>query len=199
MTRDASGRLLTEGNLFDFFHEQVECAVHHQRAPVGENTVFYLSSLLADQARRDAEEEATGDATLVELRHRAVTAPLAEAVTWWRRLGDRSLLLTGYFREHRERRRISREYCARMGESAYRSLERLLDARNGGFATIYAELAERYEACVEVISEVRDEARERNDTDIVHLYEEWLATGSPRVAERLRALGVVPTRLVGAG
>jgi hypothetical protein len=199
MRRTEPSGLVTEGNLFDFFHERIESAVQHQRAPVSENAVFYLSSLLTEQARR-GEADGEDSPTLVELRHRAVTAPLAaEAVGWWRKLGDSSLLLTGYFREHLERRRISRDYCARMGESAYRSLEHLLDLRGGGFAGVYAELAERYDACVEVIAEVRDESRERSDTDIVLLYEEWLASGSPRVAERLRVLGLVPTRAVGTG
>lgn len=199
MSRTEAAGLVTEGNLFDFFHERVEAAVQHQRAPVSENAVFYLSSLLAEQARREDEAEAEGAPTLVELRHRAVMAPPPEAVSLWRKLGDQSLLLTGFFREHLERRHISREYCSRMGETAYRSLERLLDPRGGGFAEIFAELAERYPACVEVIAEVRDETRERSDTDIVRLYEEWLESGSPRVGERLRQLGVVPTRVVGSG
>jgi hypothetical protein len=200
MTRAEPVGLVTEGNLFDFFHERVESAAQHQRAGVSENARYYLSSLLAEQVRREDEDPSGPNPTLVELQHRAVTAPApAEAVNWWRKLGDRSLLLSGYFREHLERRRISRSYCVRMGEGAYRSLERLLDLRGAGFAGIYAELAERYEACVEVIAEVRDETRERSDTDIVRLYEEWLASGSPRVAERLRVLGLVPARGTGVG
>jgi hypothetical protein len=198
MSRTEPAGLIAEGNLFDFFHEHVGNAVLHQRAPVSDNAVYYLASLLAEQARREDEADAEGP-TLVELRHRAVMAPLPEAIPLWRKLGDRSLLLTGFFHEHLERRRISRDYCVRMGESAYRSLERLLDTGGGGFAEIFAELAERYPACVEVIAEVRDETRERSDTDIVRLYEEWLASGSPRVAERLRQLGLVPSRVVGNG
>jgi hypothetical protein len=198
MNRTQDTGLVAEGNLFDFFHERVETAVIHQRSPVSENTVYYLSSLLAEQARREEEAEREGT-TLVELQHRAVQAPMAEAVTLWRRLGDSSLLLTGFFRENLERRCISAAYCERMGATAYRSLEHLLDTRGAGFAGIFAELAERYHACVEVLSEVRDETRERNDTDIVRLYEEWLVTGSPRVAERLRQLGLVPARVVGTG
>ena len=199
MRRTEPTPLVSEGNLFDFFHARVESAVEHQRAAVSEQAVYYLSCLLAEQARRDDEASTEGDVTLVELRHRAVTASAPEAVTWWRRLGDRSLVLSGYFREHLERRRISRDYCSSMGSSAYRSLERLLDRRRGGFAAIFAELADRYDACVELLAEVRDEARERSDTDIVRLYEEWLVSGSPRVAERLRTLGVVPTRIAGKG
>ncbi len=199
MNRPEPASVVTEENLFDFFHHRVETAVVHQRAPVGENTVFYLSSLLAESARREEEPDPTAGTTLVELQHRAVHAPLAEAVTLWRRLGDKSLLLTGFFRENLERRRISRSYCERMGATAYRSLERLLHVRGGGEVSIYDELAEKYHACVEIISEVRDESSERRDSDLVRLYEEWLATGSPRVAERLRQLGLVPVRTVGTG
>lgn len=196
MTRTAPAGLVTESNLFDFFHGHVEKAVRHQRAPVSENTVYYLSNLLAQQGKRDEDED--DSATLVELRQRAVAAPPTEAVSGWRRLGDRSLILAGYFREHLERRRISADYVARMGASAYRALDGLLSAR-GGFAEIYAELAGRFERCVEVVAEVRDETRECTDTDIVRLYEEWLTTGSPRVAEQLRRLGVVPVRSAGNG
>jgi hypothetical protein len=199
MNRAEGAGLLAEGNLFDFFRERVETAVIHQRAPVSENTVYYLSSLLAEQARREEDVDPAGGTTLVELQHRAVHAPLPEAVTLWRRLGDRSLLLTGFFREHLERRHISASYCERMGSTAYRSLERLLHDGGGGFAAIFDELSDRYHACAEVIAEVRDESRERNDTDLVKLYEEWLVTGSPRVAERLRQLGLVPARTQGTG
>lgn len=195
MTHSASPGLVTESNLFDFFFDHVEKAVRHQRAPVSENTVYYLSNLLAEQGKREEGEDET--ATLVELRQRAVSATPAEAVTGWRRLGDRSLLMAGYFREHMERRRLSGDYVARMGASAYRALEAML-ARRGGFAEIYAELSERFGECVEVVAEVRDETRECTDADIVRLYEAWLATGSPRVGEQLRRLGVVPVRTAGS-
>jgi hypothetical protein len=46
---------------------------------------------------------------------------------------------------------------------------------------------------------VRQEARENTDADVLRLYEEWLASGSPRAAERLRALGVVPVRIALTG
>lgn len=197
-----TGTLVGETNLFDFFRERVEHAVVHQRAPVSDNTVYYLSNLLAEQARSEPEDVADS-LTLVELQQRAVHAPMGEAVTLWRRLGDTSLVVTGFFRENLERRRISRDYYERMGATAYRALEHMLggpSSGTGGFPDIYAELADRYHACAEVIAEVREESRDRStDADVLRLYEEWLATGSPRVAERLRVLGVVPVRATGSG
>lgn len=191
--------LVADPDLFEFFRERVESAVVHQRAPVSEPTVFYLSQMLVESGRADGDGEET---TLVELRQRAVAAPPAEAVSVWKRLGDRSLLVTGFFRHHAERRRISRDYYAGMGAAAYDALAGLFGGRSRnaeGFAAIFSELAERWHACSDVIAEVHDEAEERTDSDIVRLYEEWLATGSPRVADRLRALGVVPMRAQGQG
>lgn len=196
MERSVDPGLSTGADLFEFFRERVETAVAHQRAPVSRGTVWYLSSMLAEQGRMDP---ATADATLVELRERAVRAPPGEAVTWWRKLGDQSLLIVGWFREQIERRRVSRDYCAAMGSSAYDRLGRLLGEPGEGWGAVFAELGERYHACAEVIAEVRDESRERSDTDLVKLYEEWLQTGSPRVAERLSRLGLVPARGSGAG
>jgi hypothetical protein len=185
--------LITEADLFEFFRTRVEEAVAHQRAPVSNNTVYYLSHLLAEQGRAQSD----GDPTLVELRQRAVEASRAESVTIWKQLGDRTLVVTGYFREQLDRRKISRDYYARMGCTAYDSLSRMLGGE--GFGGIFGELAARWEACSDVIAEVRDEAADRNDADVVRLYEEWLKTGSPRIAERLRTLGVVPMRSQGAG
>lgn len=196
MSRAPRAAPLADGDLFEFFHERVESAVSHQRARVSPGTVYYLSSMLAERGRA---EEGDGDRTLVELRERAVTAPPGEAVGWWRRLGDESLIVVGWFREQVERRRVSREYCASMGMSAYDRLARLLRGPSDGFGAVFAELGERFETCAEVIAEVRDESRERNDSDIVALYEEWLQTGSPRVAERLRVLGLVPVRSAARG
>lgn len=186
--------LVSHADLFEFFHERVESAVLHQRTPVSPETRYYLSSLLAEQGRLEPDQ---ADATLVELRQRAAEVPRAAAVPLWQALGDRTLLVAGYFREQIERRRLTRDYYARMGTSAYDVLARMLGGE--GFGAIFGELAERWHACSDVIAEVRDEGAERNDADVLRLYEEWLQSGSPRVAERLRQLGVVPIRTPGQG
>jgi len=186
--------LVGQADLFDFFHERVESAVLHQRAPVSQEARYYLSGLLAEHGRLEPE---AADTTLVELRQRAAEVPRAAALPLWQALGDRTLLVAGYFREQIQRRRLSRDYYARMGTSAYDVLARILGGE--GFGAVFGELAERWEACSDVIAEVRDEGADRNDADVVRLYEEWLQSGSPRVADRLRQLGVVPMRAPGQG
>lgn len=186
--------LVTESELFGFFHERVEQVVQKQGAPVSEPTVYYLSQLLVDQSRVMGE-----DATLVELRQRALVARPHEAVSLWKHLGDYALLISGFFRESLRRRQVSPDYYAQMGAGAYQTLRRLLWQPEGGFVEIFSELSQRFHACVDVLGEVREEVRERSDDDVVRLYEEWLQTGSPRIAERLRQLGVLPVRVRGAG
>ena len=192
MKADNRSALVAEANLFDYFHPKVEVAAERQRAPVSEGTVFYLSSLLAEQSHAEAE----GD-TLAELRQAAVAAPLAESVGLWRRLGDRSLVLLGWFRESLSRRQISPSYCAEMGTGAYSRLRGLFSLASAEAPDVYEDLADRYDACAAVLRDVRDDTRAEDPAAIVALYEEWLHTGSPRVAERLRALGVVPMRARG--
>lgn len=185
-----AGGLVKDPDLFQFFLDRVETAVSHQGAAVSANTVYYLTQLLAEQGHA----EDTREATFVELRQRAVSAPPPQAVAAWKRIGDQSLLVTGYFRETMSRRRITRAYAEAMGASAYGVLARVLAGPRGGFGEIFGELADRWDTCSNVLAEVRDEAADRSDTDVVRLYEEWLQSGSPRVAERLRELGVIPMR-----
>ena len=95
------------------------------------------------------------------------------------------------------RRAVSSDYYAEMGRGAYGTLSRILRSPGADFSDVFGELSVKFNECTEVIAEVRDEARENHETDIVRLYDEWLATGSPRAAERLRVLGVVPVRFDG--
>jgi hypothetical protein len=183
--------LVEQENLFDWFHHRVDEAARHQRAPVSQGTLYYLSQLLAEEGR---SEEADGPTTLAELRAQAVAAPWGVSITKWRSLGDRALLTLGFFRERLRRGPVSAEYYAEMGATAYATVSRRLRTGGSDAPDIFGELADRFVPCTDVIAEVRSEACENSDADVVRLYEEWLATGSPRVAERLRTLGVVPAR-----
>jgi hypothetical protein len=195
------GDLSRAENLFDFFHAHVDAAVQDQRASVSEEGVFYLTNLLVQKGHTDGEDAAE---TLVELRLRAQTSDRACAIESYRELGDRALYLSGFFRQSLHRGLMSMEYYLHMGAAAYDRLSRMLDfgpslqEGHKDLSGIYLELAERFEVCSDVLSEVKQDVRAEqaspNDRDVLRLYEIWLATGSPSVARRLRALGVSPTR-----
>lgn len=189
-------------NLFDFFHERVDAAVAHQQAPLSREGIFYLSNLLAEQSRHQAEPDTPQ--TLVELLLRARTGGPAAGVSDYREVGDRALYLSGFFRGHIERGMVGLEYYLHMGASAYDTLSRLLQlgTRGGGFSEIFAELAGRFQLCSAILNEVEQEVRSEaslddeapSDKEILALYERWMATGSPQAARKLQALGLIPAR-----
>lgn len=194
--------LSTSDNLFDFFLQQVDVAVHASDTEVSEEGVFYLASLLVERGRmRDEETEET----LAELHISARNSPPGEAIRAWRELGDSALYVTGFFRGSLRRKPVGLDYYLEMGSGAYHRLAsilrtptRLVGGPIGGHKAmdaIFEELSVAFGACSEVLQEVRSNIRAEADADtstaILELYEAWLETGSPQVARRLRALGVV--------
>lgn len=197
-----------DANLFDFFQDQVGRANDEAGRPVSQEGTWYLSNLLVEQAntgRRPPEEQAQ---TLVELRLQAAQADRVQALRIWRALGDKAMLLSGYFHRSLAHRRLSRSYAMEMGSSAYQVVAGLLGAGSkapvlgeGGrdLGDIYQELAARFQDCAEVLAEVGEAVREgvegpARDQDLLATYEAWLATGNPRLAARLVRLGLLPAR-----
>ena len=43
-----------------------------------------------------------------------------------------------------------------------------------------------------MLNDIRDEARSKQDKDVLKLYESWLRTGSKRAERMLRELGIEP-------
>jgi len=64
--------------------------------------------------------------------------------------------------------------------------------RGAVFATLYAELAAKFQRLVDVLNEVADMAKPTSDQDVLRLYEIWLKTGSPRARQQLGRCGVIP-------
>ena len=202
-------------NLFDFFHAHVDQALQEQGKPVSEEGAWYLTSLLVERAHPDSSAPEEAVDTLAELRIRAATGDRSGAIRAYRSLGDRALVVSGFFRESLSRKLVSRQYYLDMGASAYDALAGLLRAAGFGGASvvgdagparglddIYHELAHAFGACAEVLGQVREAVRHDlegeeealSDGDILSMYEEWLAPGSPRIAARLARLGVAPVR-----
>jgi len=197
-----SSRLSTEDNLFDFFHAQVGTAIDSTGARVSEEGGFYLAQLLTERGRMPA---ANRPDTLVELQLEARSGGAGSSIRTWRELGDVALYTVGFFRQSLERKRLDPDYFRHMGAGAYRRLARMLRAPGGsvvgggrGMDEVFAELAACFDACAQVLHEVRStsqaDAADPSDAAVLALYEEWLATGSPGAARRLQALGVLPAR-----
>jgi hypothetical protein len=196
----ADNALSTTDNLFDFFRQQVDSANASTGTGVSDEGVYYLANLLTERGHMPA---ANRPDTLVELHLQAATGDRSQALQRWRELGDQALYTVGFFRGSIERKRLDPEYYVEMGASAYHRLSRMLEGPRGaqvgggrGMDDIFGELAACFEACGEVLREVKQQVRaetsDTSDAAVLALYEEWLTTGSRHAAARLRALGVVP-------
>jgi hypothetical protein len=188
-------------NLFDFFHEKVGSAVCRQGSGVSSESVFYLTNLLVDQAR---PADVDTSSTLVELHIRANEGPRSIAINSYRTLGDRALVLSGFFRQSLARKLVSLDYYIGMGSAAYGRLAHMLHEPSGmvvqsghkSLDEVFAELASCFSACSEVLQEVRQQVQadavEDSDQALLSMYEHWLETGDPRAGARLRELGLLP-------
>jgi hypothetical protein len=179
-------------SLAEYFRELVRKSLRFQ-AP--EAIEFYLVNLLT-QSVTTAEvygtpPEGFREEPLAFLYLRAVNADASLQIKLLKRLGDFSLFISGFFPESLSRRPVDVGYYIQMGENAYGNLSNLV-ARKSAFAEIFSELASRFIAYSDVLSEVSEQASVSRDTDLLRLYERWLKTGSRRAAEILAAEGIQP-------
>ncbi len=198
-TRDT--KVKPVASLEEFFRSSVSSAMSRQGLSADDHTAYYVVNLLTLFARSEVLYEGSEETrTLKPLA--LILAEAAEARTAeernfaLQRIGDISLFIAGFFGESLARRQVDVDYYVRMGGSAYSSLsERVRGSVRGQiFTAVFAELASKFQDFVDVLTEVRDEARGNDDIDILRLYDVWLKTGSKRAERTLRRLGIEPNR-----
>jgi len=185
-------------NLREFFHESVQQALKHQHVAVEDHTEHYVVNVLTTFARSEAlyEDSAENHALppLVNLLVAAMDAPTPEKRNHLlQRLGDVSLFVAGFFAHSFARKLVDVDYHIAMGGRAYASLaDNVRGARGRAIASVFTELANKFQGMVDVLNEVAEMARPASDKDVLRLYEIWLKTGSPRARRLLSQLGVEP-------
>ena len=194
-----SKSLLAVTNLREFFHDSVQTALRQQRVAVDDHTEHYVVNVLTMFARSEELYDRTPEG--VRLKPLALMlAEASEAPTVQRReealrrLGDVSLFIAGFFAQSFARKLVDVDYHIAMGGRAYGTLAETMrgSLRGQAFATVFMELAQKFQRLVDVLNEVAEMAYQHTDKDILRLYEIWLKTGSPRAYNILRRLGVEP-------
>lgn len=187
-----SEKVATVESLFDWFRDRVVEAQQETALRLSDDASLYLASLLTDRARTD--RPAPPEETLAELHASAALGPPARQIQQYRELGDRALYLLGYFRENVARRIVGESYYLDMGSAAYQRVDQVFKRWFAdAFGPVFAELAERFAACVTLLEHIR--ARQEAQPDLLtRLYAEWVETGSEDTATRLRSLGLVVPR-----
>jgi hypothetical protein len=186
-------------SLREFFHHSVQGALRKHHVEVEDQTEHYVVNILTTFARSEELYELTPEGVrlrpLALMLAQAMEAPSREQQQQaLRRLGDVSLFIAGFFAHSFARRLVDIDYHIAMGGRAYSTLadSARVGVRAQAFATIFAELAAKFQRVVDVLNEVAEMAYTHTDKDILRLYEIWLKTGSPRAHAILRRLGVAP-------
>jgi hypothetical protein len=192
-------RLISQTGLREYFQDSVNRAVERQRQDMLPETVFYLANLLTDFTRTSKlfDKHAEGNSTpaLAMIYAEAVEARTRrERIVCLKRLGDLSLFVSGLFSYSLHRSLVDVDYYVAMGGNAYSYLA--TNSRNTfnsqAFCEIFNELADKFIAAIDILTEVGEQMNCGNNRDIMRLYEIWQQTGSRLAAERLQREGIVP-------
>jgi hypothetical protein len=195
-------QLITNVSAKEYFSEAVRSAIYSRRAPVSGETAVYLSNLLTGFLNSENLYDATPDGVslrpLALLYGDAVQATRTEdRIRALQRLGDVALFISGLFADSLSRSLVDVDYYIAMGGNAYSCLAD--NDRRSNYVKrlreVFAELADRFTECVDVLAEVGSQTCLKNDNDILRLYEIWLGSGSRRALEQLQAMGIQPVSL----
>jgi hypothetical protein len=169
----------------EYFKELVETALAHQGISAGELTSYYVVQLLASYMNRRADAEAPLALQLA----RALESGGHQQRAGLRQIGDLSLFTSGFFSDSLHRKLVDVDYYVSIGGFAYNTLSR---CEADAFAPVFAELADKFVAFVDVLSEVSERTSCASNADLLRLYERWLKSGSLRSGQLLVERGVVP-------
>jgi hypothetical protein len=178
--------VLRRESIVEYFKELVDGALANQRVDAGELTAFYVVHLLSDFVKRSREgdHEPLGPKLVAALE----SSGLRQRSTL-KQIGDASLFISGFFSDSLRRKLVDVDYYVSIGGHAYNALSR---HERDTFSPVFAELAEKFTAFVDVLSEVSERTSCASNTDLLRLYEKWLRTGSRRSGQLLVERGVVP-------
>jgi hypothetical protein len=177
-------RVVRVQNLTDYFRTSIDGVISRQGVDVDPHAAHYVVNLLTLFSRSEELYEDHGES--YGLRPLALMmADAAEA---------RTAAARNYALQRIANKPVDVDYYIHMGGTAYGSLSEEVRGtfRGNAFADIYRELAVKFQILVDVLNEVRDEARGESDRDLLRTYEIWLKTGSRRARKLLADNGVVP-------
>jgi len=187
---------LSRQSLREYFQTLLDEAIENQRARsrILQETQLYLVNLLGEFLNSEALYVREDDGSL---RRTPLAFLLKEALeeqgaarrAMLRKLGDTSLFVSGFFPDSLNRGLVGVSYYRAMGERAYDALGQVT-ARPS--RSIFTELAGKFGLFMDLLSEVSERTFASSDAALVKLYERYFRTGSARVAELLRARGLVP-------
>jgi hypothetical protein len=177
----------------EFFREQLERAMEHQKVSTSAFTQYYLVNLLAGGVRGELPPSEPGydETPLAILYVRAIQSSRRDRARLLRAMGDTALFMSGFFAESLSGRLVDLDYYRAMGGFAYGRLARDEDPRVFG-PEVFSELSGRFTEFADLLSEISEASHLATNQSVLRLYERWIQTGSRRVAALLAERGITP-------
>jgi len=173
----------------ELFRDLVESAMANQHLDAQEHTSFYLVNLLTACVQQDQSAGLDDETALGVRLVEALQAAGVAQRDGLRRVGDRSLFVSGFFGDSLNRSLVDVDYYIQLGECAYGCLAR---QERESLGEVFDELSGKFTAFVDVLGEVSERTSLTSNRDLMRLYERWLKTGSARSARLLASKGIVP-------
>lgn len=186
-------RLVHDETAVQFFREQLEQAMEHQKVSTSEFTQYYLVNLLAGVMRGHLPPAEPGfdEMPLALLYVRAIQSSRRDRAKLLRAMGDTALFVSGFFADSLGGRLVDLDYYKAMGGFAYARLARDEDPRIFG-PEVFSELSGRFTQFADLLSEISEKSQVATNRSVLKLYERWIQTGSRRVAALLAERGITP-------
>jgi Mor family transcriptional regulator len=181
----------------DFFQDIVNDAFEKRNFKTFPRVKSYIVQLLefyVPTANLFDEFDSSGrrtQKTLAETLLKAQSADALERVELLKKLGDRSLYISGFFGDSLQRKLVDVDYYADMGGMAYGALADCV--REDTTAKVYREIGQRFLDYADVLTYVSSRAHLHNEENILRLFETYSKTGSETAREKLLEKGLIPT------
>ena len=143
----------------DYFHGQIEQATGKLQIRLSDDIEFYLVNLLCEfikPADMTIDELNLMDTPLALILKKATESAPSTQLKIYKKLGDISLYVAGYFQDSFNRKAVNASYYVSMGSSAYQSASRLMGRRYGDlhFQEMYDGLSRDFNKLVQIITYV---------------------------------------------
>lgn len=127
--------------------------------------------------------------TLAETLLRAQSSDQLVRIELLKKLGDRSLYISGFFGDSLQRKLVDVDYYIDMGCMAYGALSE--SVREDMVSKVYREFARKFIEFVDVLTDISTQAKTSNEENIMRLYELYARTGSDHARQRLIEKGLI--------
>jgi hypothetical protein len=172
----------------EYFCEVVEAGLSNRNVKTGPAVQMYLVQLLEHYL--DARNLFSQPDTLAETFLMASNSSQPnEKRDLLKKLGDKSLYISGFFGDSLSRKIVDVDYYAGMGGAAYASLAE--HVREDDSRQVYKIFSERFIDFVDVLTYISQQSSVHTDQGLLRLYDRYMRTGSELAKEKLIEMGVL--------